>query len=93
MKEWCRQYQIRVANYYYRLRQVSRAYLESLPEEPASQSVVPVPSELMVNVSSTSSCLEMKVNDIRLRVTEVTTPELLKMVLLVLADVKGCKVL
>lgn len=88
MEEWCSQHQISVANYYYRLRQVRKACLDSLQEEPASQSVVPVPSNLTTNVSPAPSCLELKVNDIRLHVTEDTTSELLKMVLLVLADVK-----
>lgn len=89
VKEWCNQHQITVANYYYRLRQVRKACLENLPAEPpTSQSVIPVPSELMTGVSSASSCLEMKVNPVSLHVTGDTTPELLKMVLRVLADVK-----
>ena len=86
VKEWCSQHQITVANYYYRLKQVRKACLENLPEGPASQSVVPVPSELMTNVASVSSSLEVNVNHVSLRVTENTTPELLKMVLQVLAD-------
>lgn len=88
VKEWCSQHQITVANYYYRLKQVRKACLENLPEEPASQSVVPVLSELMANVASVSSSLEVNVNHVSLRVTENTTPELLKMVLQVLADAR-----
>lgn len=88
VKEWCSQHQISVANYYYRLRQVRKTCIDNLQEESAFQSVVPVPSELMTDVSPEPSCLESEVNDINLRVTEDTTPELLKMVLLVLADVK-----
>jgi len=86
VKEWCSQHQITVANYYYRLKQVRMACLKKLPEETTSQSIVPVPSELITSVSSTSSCLEVMLNHVCLRVTQDTTPELLKMVLQVLAD-------
>lgn len=86
VKEWCRQHQITVANYYYRLKQVRRACLENLPEEPKSQSIIPVPSELMTSASSFPSFLEVTVDHVCIRVTENTTPALLKMVLRVLAD-------
>ena len=88
VKEWCSQHQITVANYYYRLKQVRMVCLDKLSKEPSTQSVVPVPSELMADVSSTQSCLEMKVDHISLYITGDTTPELLKMVLQVLADVE-----
>lgn len=52
VKEWCSQHHITVADYYYRLRQVRKACLENLPaESPTSQSVIPLPSELMTGAS------------------------------------------
>ena len=47
VKEWCSQQQITVADYYYRLRKVREACLESIPVEQETQSIVPVPTELM----------------------------------------------
>lgn len=88
VKEWCSQHQITVANYYYRLRQVRMACLDHLPEE-VSQNIIPVPSELIENISSPlSSCLEVVVNQACIHVTENTSPELLEMVLRVAANVK-----
>ena len=45
--EWCNSHSITKANYYYRMKQVRKACLEAIPKEPAEQSVVPVPAELM----------------------------------------------
>ena len=64
-----------------------------------SQSVVPVPAELMTmeipadatqiqSGQSVSASLEIKVNDITLCVTELTSSELLRKVLQVIRDVK-----
>ncbi|MDD2979683.1 MAG: hypothetical protein PHN80_06880 [Hespellia sp.] len=47
VKEWCGQHDLNVANYYYRLREVRKACLQSIPEEPMAQSIVPVPSNLI----------------------------------------------
>lgn len=87
------------ANYYYRMKQVRKACLEAIPKEPAEQSVVPVPAELMTmeipadatqiqSRQSVSASLEIKVNDITLCVTELTSSELLTKVLQVIRDVK-----
>ena len=47
VKEWCSQHGITKANYYYRLRQVRKACLQTVPEEQLPQSIVPVPQEIM----------------------------------------------
>lgn len=77
----------------------TKACLEAIPKEPAEQSVVPVPAELMTmeipadatqiqSRQSVSASLEIKVNDITLCVTELTSSELLTKVLQVIRDVK-----
>lgn len=88
--EWCSQHEITPANYYYRLREVRKACLDHISYDPMPQTIVPVPAELMISDShsSTISGLEVSVNNICIHVTNETTPELLKMVLQVAADVK-----
>ena len=97
--EWCNSHSITKANYYYRMKQFCKACLEAIPKEPAEQSVVPVPAELMTmeipadaiqiqSGQSVSASLEIKVNDITLCVTELTSSELLTKVLQVIRDVK-----
>lgn len=90
VKDWCVQHQITVANYYYRLRQVREACLEGMISDVESQSVVAVPAALIEHASSTSdsSTLEIEINSMRVCVSENTSPNLLKMVLQVAADVK-----
>jgi len=81
------------------MKQFCKACLEAIPKEPAEQSVVPVPAELMTmeipadatqiqSGQSVSASLEIKVNDITLCVTELTSSELLRKVLQVIRDVK-----
>lgn len=90
VKDWCIQHQITVANYYYRLRQVREACLEGITSEVEPQAVVPVPAALIENEnSSADSCtIEIEINSMRICVSENTSPNLLKMVLQVAADVK-----
>lgn len=90
VKEWCSQRELNVATYYYRLGQVRRTCLENIPETALSQSIVPVPSELMNQNSQAAgnSGLELTINQMCIHVTTDTSPELLKMVLQVAADVK-----
>ena len=90
VKEWCSQQGITKANYYYRLRQVRRACLETVPKEQLPQSIVPVPQEIMRSVPEVPSAseLEISVNGFCIHVTENTTPELLGMVLEVASYVK-----
>ncbi len=86
VKEWCGQHDLSVANYYYRFREVRKACLQSIPEEPNTQSVVPVPSNLIT--SSTNSAVEITIGKIQISVSDATSPELLKMVLQVATDVE-----
>ena len=95
--EWCNSHSITKANSYYRMKQVRKACLEAIPKEPAEQSVVPaelmtmeIPADAIQIQSgqSVSASLEIKVNDITLCVTELTSSELLTKVLQVIRDVK-----
>ena len=90
VKEWCSQQGITKANYYYRLRQVRKACLETIPEELLPQSIVPVPHEIMGAAPEVPSAseLEFSVNGFYIHVTENTTPELLTMVLEVASHAK-----
>ena len=90
VKEWCSQHKLTAANYYYRLREVRKACLDHISCDAIPQSIVPVPAELIRdNLPSVSaSGLEVSINNICIRVTNETSPELLKMVLQVAADVK-----
>ena len=85
-REWCGQHDVTVANYYYRLREVRKACLQNIPEESSAQSIVPVPSNLIT--SNTNSAVEITIGKIQITVSDATSPELLKMVLQVAADVK-----
>jgi hypothetical protein len=89
VKDWCNQHNITTANFYYRLREVRKACLANLPMEQVSQQIVPVPATLTTTNSSVDETyLEVMTNNVCIRVTENTSPELLKMVLQVTADVK-----
>lgn len=86
VKEWCRQHDLNVANYYYRLREVRKACLQNIPEETIEQSIVPV-SENLIR-SNTNAAIEISVGEFQISVSDTATPELLKMVLQAAADVK-----
>lgn len=88
--EWCSLHGITKANYYYRLRQVRKACLETIPEEQLSQSIVPVPQEIMVPAAEAhpASLVDISVNGFCVHVTENTSPELLTRVLKVAAHVE-----
>jgi len=90
VKEWCSQHEITAANYYYRLKEVRKACLDHISYDAIPQSIVPIPSELMSgdSPSISASGLEVSVNNVCIHVTNGTSPELLKMVLQVAADVK-----
>lgn len=89
VKDWCAQHNISTANYYYRLKEVRQACLANLPMEQVSQQIVPVQTALTTAGSSADeSFVEIMANNICIRVTESTSPELLKMVLQVTANVK-----
>ncbi len=90
ISEWCGQHELTTANYYYRLKEVRKACLDHISYDAMPQRVVPVPVELMRTDSQPTSVfgLEVSVNNICIHVTNETTPELLRMVLQVAADVK-----
>ena len=89
VKDWCEQHNISTANYYYRLKEVRKSCLAKLPAESFVQQIVPVPTQLTTTGTSTGeSFLEIKANNVCICVTESTSPELLKMVLQVAANVK-----
>ena len=88
--DWCKDHGITKANYYYRLRQVRRACLASLPKESFSGPIVPVTQELLVaeekNTSPQSSGLELCLGDCVLHITETTSVSLLSKVIGVIRD-------
>ena len=88
VKQWCLEHDVTPANYYYRLNEVRKACLETLPVESIQQQVVPVSQELLGQkvAASNISGLEVSVNGISIHVTETTSPKLLKMVLQVASN-------
>ena len=87
VKQWCEQHGITTANYYYRLTEVRKACLANIPAV-SVQNVVPVPTELITSSPVTASALDITVHNMKIHVNSDTTPELLKMVLEVVSDVK-----
>lgn len=87
VSEWCSLRGITKANYYYRLKQVRKACLETVSEEKFTQSIVPVPQEIMAPAAETPLVpgLDISVNGFCIHVTENTSPELLARVLRVAA--------
>lgn len=83
--DWCVCHGITKANYYYRLRRVRTACLESLSTEVLPQQMVPVKEELLKldkkahNVPT--SGLELSIKEVCIHVTESTSMHLLEKVL------------
>ncbi len=90
VKDWCSQHGINLASYYYRLTQVRKACLENIPSSDTMQDIVAVPDELLADrqQSIKQSGIDISLNQIRIHVTNDTSPEFLRMVLQVAADVK-----
>ena len=90
VKQWCLEHDVTPANYYYRLTQVRKACLETLPTESIQQQVIPVPQQLLgqkeITPASGKSGLDVSVNGFSIHVTDATSPELLKMVLRVVSN-------
>jgi hypothetical protein len=88
--QWCSEHNIKPVNYYYRLNEVRKACLDTLPAEVMQQQIVPVSRELLEKQAIASDChktgLEVSVNGVSIHVTETTSPELLKMVLGVVSN-------
>lgn len=91
--EWCQENSITTANYYYRMSQVRKACMDSLPSETIEQPIVPVPTELMNSETSAleesvpgkESYIEIFSHGITLKITEDTASSLIAKVLGVLA--------
>jgi len=85
--DWCSINGITKGTYYYRLRKVREACLESLPEEMLPQSVVPVPREIMdpKPISDVQTGLDISANGFSVHVTEGTSLNLLATILQVIA--------
>lgn len=88
VKQWCLKHDVTPENYYYRLNEVRKACLETLPAEGIQQQVVPVSRELLGQKAAAPNItgLDVSVNGISIHVTETTSPELLKMVLRVASN-------
>lgn len=97
--EWCQENSITKANYYYRMTQVRKACLDSLPKEDVEQTVVPVPEKLMISeeefceqvptqTNSEDAFLELTFHGATIRVTDQTSKNLLVKVLEVLTHVE-----
>lgn len=89
VKDWCDEHNITTANYYYRLKEVRKACLATLPAEQEMQQVIPISTELAsMPVSDEPSFLEIVTDNVTIRVNQDTSPELLRMVLQVTANVE-----
>ena len=97
VSEWCQENSITTANYYYRMSQVRKACMDSLPVETIEQSVVPVSPELIHSASTaleeleqrkSESCIEISAHGMTLKITENTASVLIEKVLGVLAHVE-----
>jgi hypothetical protein len=85
--DWCSINGITKGTYYYRLRKVREACLESLPEEMLPRSVVPVPREIMdpKPIPNAQTGLDISANGFSVHVTENTSLNLLAAILQVMA--------
>ena len=90
--KWCQANNITKVNYYYRLAQVRKSYLDSIPSDAVERAIIPVLMELIhaeaesTVVDSNSalihdSFLDISANGVTIRVTEQTSSVLLKKVL------------
>ena len=89
---WCAAHGITKANYYYRLRRVREACLESLAPEAPMQQIVPVNTCFLQQETQSGSGIQqglsVSVNGFSIHVTESTPMPLLAAVLGVVRDAK-----
>ena len=82
---WCACHGITKANYYYRLRRVRKACLESIQEKRPAQQMVPVRSELLQHQEqedrNPQSGLDISIKGFSIHVTESTSMLILESVL------------
>lgn len=92
VSEWCSQHGITKTNYYYRLRQVRKACLDSIPQDKLPlapvkaepQAVAAVPAALLGDTpdyNQKTPAITVSVGNISVSVREDTSPSLLAMVL------------
>lgn len=95
--EWCQAHSITTANYYYRMAQVRKACLASLPSQAVEQPIVPVPMSIVTSNDYSSagitqkleeSFIEVSSHGVTLRITEHTSSSLIEKVLGALAHVE-----
>lgn len=95
--EWCQAHSITTANYYYRMAQVRKACLASLPSQAVEQPIVPVPMSIVTSNDDSSagitqkleeSFIEVSSHGVTLRITEHTSSSLIEKVLGALAHVE-----
>ena len=83
--EWCACHGITKANYYYRLRRVREACLETIQEEMPAQQIVPVQSEFLLHQEQEGGApqpgLDISIKGFSIHVTESTSMPLLAEVL------------
>ena len=81
---WCASHGITKANYYYRLRRVRKACLETIQGEPSAQQIVPVQPGFLQHDSEGCSAqpgLDISIKGCSIHVTEETSLQLLASVL------------
>ena len=97
VSEWCQANSITTANYYYRMTQVRKACLDSLPSEVDEQAIVPVSVSLIASDThspecTTSECdesfIEVTSHGMTLRINENTSGSLIEKALGALAHVE-----
>ena len=95
--EWCQAHSITTANYYYRMAQVRKACLASLPSKAVEQPIVPVPMSVVTSNDYSSeeitqkleeSFIEVSSHGLTLRISEHTSSSLIEKVLGALAHVE-----
>lgn len=99
VNDWCDQHSITKADYYYRMKAVRKACLDTIPSKAVENAIVPVPMELMITetpepqevqteASPNDSSIELYAHGITLRVTDQTSSDLLAKVLGVIVHVE-----
>lgn len=87
---WCACHGITKANYYYRLRRVREACLESIPHEMSAGQIVPVEPALLKQretvCNSSDPGLDISIKGCAIHITENTSMQLLSKVLEVIRD-------
>lgn len=79
---WCACHGITKANYYYRLRRIREACLESVSQEIPAQQIVPVePMLLQQRENSSDPGLDISIKGCSIHITEETSMQLLTSVL------------